>query len=801
MATYKRDEIQKLSIADTFKRFSSSENGLSDSEAEKRLSKYGYNEIVEKKKSSATLFLSKFYGAIPFMVEAIMLITFIIHDYKDFYIITALLFFNAIMSFIEEKRADNSIELLKKRITVNARVLRNGSWRVLQAKYLTVGDVIRVRIGDIVPADAKIIDSDGIEIDQSVLTGESGAITKKAGDLAYSGSVVREGEATCVVVAVGYSTYYGYTAKLVQEARTQSHLEKAIIDITKYMVGVDAIVVAAMFAFGIYSLHLSLLVMIPFVLVVLIASVPVALPAAFTVTMALGTERLVKKDILVSRLDSIEELSNMDIICFDKTGTLTENRLEVKEIAPSKGHSIEEVMAAAALASRKEDNDPIDMAVLTYAADHHITPNYKVVKFTPFQPKTKMSSAIVAKGRERFEVTKGAFNTILSKCDIDTRERKALAKKLEEFSLNEYRTIAVASSEGGKYKLLGIVAMYDKPRNDAKRLVGELRSLGIKIKMLTGDNLQIAKEVAKEVGIGDNIGDMNILRNKSDKELEDAIDKYDGFAEIFPEDKYTIVKMLQKRGYRVGMTGDGVNDTPALKQAEVGIAVENATDVAKSVAGIVLAKNGIEILVNAVKESRRIFERMITYTIVKVSKVIQIVFFIALVFSLLKLIPILPFELILLIFTNDIVNIAIATDNSEYSSSPDVWDIKSISLSSLVLGTFLLVLSFAFIPAAHYMKLSTPEFQTFVFLMFVVVDQFLVYAVRSRGHMWKSRPSGALVLSSIIGVTFAVAFAYFGIFIHSISAYAILLVIVLSFMLMMLFDWAKIYAYKAFKVR
>jgi H+-transporting ATPase len=788
-------------LNEVFDELKSSKNGLTDSEAKARLKKYGYNEIKEKKQSRLLKFLKRFYGPIPFMLEIVMVITFIIHDMKDFYVILALLIFNAIVSFLEENKADNAIELLKKRLSVSARVLRSDSWKITEARELVKGDIIRIRIGDIVPADVRIVDESSLEIDQSVLTGESMPVKKKAGDLAYSGSIVREGEATCVVVATGYDTYYGRTTQLVQIAGTKSHLESVIMKITRYLISFDAIIAVVIFAFGIFGIHESYATMVPFILIILIASVPVALPAAFTVTMALGTKRLAEKSVLVTKLDSIEETSTLNTICFDKTGTLTENKMEVKEIFPIGKHTKEEVLRAALLASRKEDNDPIDNAIIQYARESNVsTEGYVVREFFPFQPKTKMSSAKVLFKGKLITAMKGAYSVIQKVGNIDSGLHKAMQSKIDEFSRFNFRTIAVASGQK-KPEVLGIIALYDKPRDGVNRLIEELSSLSIDIKMLTGDNLQIAEEIAKEVGINKNIVDFSELKGKSAAQVEDEIEHSGGFAEIFPEDKYLIVKSLQKSNNRVGMTGDGVNDAPALKQADVGIAVENATDVAKSVAGIVLIKNGLNVIIDAVKESRKIFERMMTYAMLKIVKVIQIVLFIMIAFMLLKQIPILPFELILLIFTNDIVNITISTDNAEYSKKPDTWNMRSISHMSLALGAVALLLTLVFIPVGRYIEPTIGEFQTFIFFMFVVTDNLLLYSLRNRKYIWSTRPSKWLVVSSLVGISAGALIAHYGFFITPISLLSLLVVIALSFALILVFDLVKSIVYKGIGIR
>ncbi|MGC8568017.1 MAG: plasma-membrane proton-efflux P-type ATPase [Candidatus Micrarchaeia archaeon] len=776
-------------------------NGLSEEEAAARLAKNGYNEIVEKKESNTLKFLKKFYGPVPLMLEAVIIITYLLKDFNDMYIILVLLVFNAVVSFWEEYKADNSLELLKQRITVNARVLRSGKWVVKPSRELVVGDVIRIRLGDIIPADASIISESDLRIDQSVLTGESKPVSKNNGDTVYSGSIVTEGEALCEVTSTAMNTYYGHTVKLVQEAKTKSHLEKTIMNIVKYLIEMDFAIILLIIFFGLFVIKISMRDVLPFALTLLIASVPVALPAAFTVAMALGTEKLSKKSILVTNLNSIEEAASLNIICFDKTGTITENKLKVADVFVLDNYKKEEVVEAAMLASKIEDNDPIDTSIINYAAEIGVNSNAKLIKFTPFQPKTKMSSSIVSEGSIQYEVAKGALSKILELCTVNDLDKQLLENTVENFSKNMYRTIAVAKQFGSDFKLLGVIALYDKPRPDAKELISELHMLGVRTKMLTGDNLAIAKEIAKEVGIGDNIIDAKAFKESSTSELNDMIESADGFANIFPEDKYTIVKALQAKGYRVGMTGDGVNDAPSLKQAEVGIAVSNATDVAKSVAGILLTKDGIDVLVNAIKESRRIFERMMTYTIAKIGKIMQIVFFLTAMLLIFDKFAISAFDLILLIFTNDIVNIAISTDNANYSQKPDAWNVRNIIVVSIFFGLLLFAFSFVALPIAKAAALSVLGMQTLVFLMFDITDKEYIFAIREKLHMWKSRPSRWLVISSAIGIGFGALISYFGIMVAPIGLWPIALISLLSLVFILAFDYVKIFTYKFLNIR
>lgn len=790
------NEFRKMSIEEVFSRLGSSSKGLSREEAAKRLEKFGYNEIKEEKRSPALMFLSKFFGPVPLILWLIMLLSYLLKHMIDLYVVFALLLFNAAVSFAEEYKADESLELLKQRLTINVKVLRSGTWSIVPSRELVVGDIIRLRLGDIVPADVKIIESDGIECDESALTGESLPVPKGSGDLAYAGSLVKRGEATCIVVNTGADTFFGKTAKLVDTARPKSHIEMLILNIVKYLIAIDIIVVIAMFLYGVFVIKLGLDIILPFLLIVFVASVPVALPATFTVAMAFGTERLAKKSILVTKLEAIEEASTMDTLCMDKTGTLTENKIRVREVVPF-GASEEEVIKYASECSRVEDKDPIDIAILSYANEKRIRRG-KVLEFEPFDPSTKRSGAkVMDKGL--YYAAKGAPQVIEELCNLSKGERARIESAVEKLSLSGYRSIAVAKKEK-RWRFIGLIGLYDPPRKDAKELVNELKMLGVRPIMLTGDNIAVARSIASEIGFGSNIIDFS--KESKSRGFERLAKKADGFAGIYPEDKFKIIKSLQGRSNTIGMTGDGVNDAPALKEADVGIAVASATDVAKSAADLVLTESGIRVIVEAIKESRRIFERMVTYTIVKIVKIIQILAFVAIVFFAFKFVPILSTQLLLLIFTNDIINMAIATDNANYSYKPDAWKVRSIIFSSLIIGFLLMLEALLFVPISFSMlHLNVAEFQTLIFFVLSISDKFTIYNVREKRFFWKSRPSAALLASSIIGIAATFAISYYGIFMKGIGLLPISLALFVSFIFMFIIDLAKIYVFKKLEVR
>ncbi len=583
------EEAKKVSVKELLQKFSSGENGISSQEAEKRLSQYGYNEISEKKINPVIKFLRYLWGPIPWMIEIAAILSAIIRHWDDFAIIFALLVINAVVGFWEEHKAENAIELLKQKLALMARVLRDGKWIQLPARELVPGDVVRVRLGDIIPADIKLMEGDYLLVDESALTGESLPVEKHVSDIGYSGSIIRQGEMNAFVVSTGMNTYFGRTAKLVEEAKTRSHFQRAVIKIGDYLIRLDAVLVSIVFILAIYR-HESVLETLQFVLVLTIASIPVALPAVLSVTMAVGAIALAKKEAIVSRLVSIEELAGMDTLCADKTGTITRNELTVAEVRAFKGFKESDVLVMGALASREEDQDPIDNAILAKVKPvRHGMPAYKTVSFVPFDPVSKRTEATI-EGTDgaRFKVSKGAPQVIMELAankDVSSRVNEIVSG----FAAKGHRALGVAGTDSeGKWKYAGIIAIYDAPREDSAQVIKAAQSLGVNVKMVTGDHIAIAKQIASQVGMETNIVQASAFVDKPDSEAQEIVEKADGFAQVFPEHKYRIVQLLQSKGHIVGMTGDGVNDAPALKKADAGIAVAGATDAAKSAADIVL---------------------------------------------------------------------------------------------------------------------------------------------------------------------------------------------------------------------
>ncbi|MFP3164669.1 MAG: plasma-membrane proton-efflux P-type ATPase [Acidianus sp.] len=786
--------FEKMSIEETLTQLNTSLKGLTEKEAEERIKKYGYNEVKEKKESPVVKFLKKFWAPVPWMLEVTIVITYILGKYLDMYIILFLLVFNSIVSFIQERRAENAVELLKQKLNVKARVLRDGQWKVIPARLLVPGDVVHIRLGDIVPADIKLFEGE-VLVDQSALTGESVPVEKGKGNVVYSGSIIRRGEASGIVIATGAKTYFGKTTELVQTAKAESHLEKLIMNIVKYLIIVDVALVIALFVFSL-AVGVKLSDVLPFSLIVLIASVPVALPATFTIAMALGSQELARKGILVTRLTASEDAASMDVLNLDKTGTITENRMRVGDPIPAEGFTKEEVVKYAYMASDEASQDPIDTAVIACLRENNIAPgNYERLEFKPFDPSTKRTEALVKTENNVFRVVKGAPQVIAELAEVP--DLKNYYSTLEELSKRGYRTISVAiGDKEGKLKLVGILPLYDRPRKDSREFIEEIKRLNVKPKMVTGDNELIAREIARQVDIGDVICNINEIKKLEGKERIKKVEECDVFAEVFPEDKYFIVKTLQEGGHYVGMTGDGVNDAPALKQAEVGIAVANATDVAKASASMVLTHEGLTDIVEAIKTGRRIYQRMLTYTINKIIKTLQVVLFLTLSFFIVRFFVTTPFDVILLLFANDFVTMSIATDNVRYSQKPERLDAGKIVKASLILASLVVAESFFSLWLALYLRMSINEIHTFIFDMLVFTGQFTVYMVRERRSMWSSRPSNFLLISSIFDIIFISTISVLGILVYPIPLQYVLLILGVSFGFTVIFDRIKNISFK-----
>lgn len=743
--------------------------GLSEEEAQKRTSKFGFNEIPEKKESWIIKFLKKFWGLTAWMLELTMLVSFILGKYLDLYIIGALLLFNSILSFLQEEKASSVINSLKKSLQVEARVLRDGKWNTVPARELVPGDIVRVRTGDFVAADLKVV-AGKLESDQSALTGESMAVEKKENSVLYSGSIVKKGEASTIVLATGKKTYFGRTAQLVQIARPKLHMEEVISKVVTWLLAI-VILLLGLTILAQVARGGSLLEILPLTLILLVTAIPVALPAMFTLSMALGSIELAKQGVLVTRLTASEDVATMDTLCADKTGTITINRLTITNISPANGFAEEDVILYGALASQEANMDPIDLAFLTFARDKKLlNQEYEQKEFYPFDPRTKRTEAVVQRNNSSFRVMKGAVRKIAEFCGLKDEEIDKLEGSMGKLAGKGYRTLAVAISENTeKPRLAGLVAMYDTPRPDSIKLIQELKNLGISVKMLTGDALPIAREIANKVGIGENIVKAPDLKKYAKENLTKAseiAEKSDGFAEIYPEDKYIIVKSLQSKSHIVGMTGDGVNDAPALKQAEVGIAVSSATDVAKGSASVVLTSEGLSSIVDLIKTGRMIYQRIISWILNKIIKTFTIVVFVTLSFMFTGVFVVTAFDMVLLLFLTDFVTLSLATDKVRWSRKPNTWNITGLVEVAVVLGVITLIEHFGLLYIGlNYFGLqsSIPELNTFAFEMLFFSGIFTIFMVRERGHFWNSAPSRTVLLAIMLDMIFVMVISTVGI--------------------------------------
>src|SRR5213594_2283936 len=642
--------------------------GLTPADLQQRLSKYGPNALPEEKKSALSAFIAYFWGPIPWMIEAAAVMALIVGDWGDFTIIASLLLFNALLGFWEEHEASNALDALKSSLALKARALRGGKWEQVDARTLVPGDIIRLYLGDVVPADCKLIQGDYISIDQSALTGESLPVSKKSGEDAYSGSIVKQGEMVAVVTATGGNTFFGRTAKLVAGAGNVSHFQRAVMKIGNFLIILALVLVVILVTSRLFDMRghydrAVLLRLAEIVLILLVASVPVAMPAVLSVTMALGARMLARSKAIVSRLESIEELAGVDVLCSDKTGTLTQNKLTLGEAQPWTGTDAATLILMASLASRAADNDPIDLAIMAGLKDPAILKSYQQEKYVPFDPVDKRTEATIkdASGKV-FRVTKGAPQVILGLAKLSGAGLEKAQQAVNGFARRGYRTIGVAvSQDDGPWVFQGILPLLDPPRPDSKSTIAKARAYGVKVKMVTGDNVAIARQIALELDMGTNIqpatelfpGD--ITKGQIPLDAAEKIEQADGFAEVFPEHKYAIVKILQQNGHIVGMTGDGVNDAPALKQADVGIAVSGATEAARAAAALILTSPGLSVIIEGIAEARRIFERMTSYVLYRIAMTIAIMVFVVLASIYYHFFPLTAIMLIALALLDDVI--------------------------------------------------------------------------------------------------------------------------------------------------
>ncbi|HUI12246.1 MAG TPA: plasma-membrane proton-efflux P-type ATPase [Xanthobacteraceae bacterium] len=727
-------------------------SGLTNEEARRRLAELGPNAVSEAQPPRWRAYAAKYWSPVAWLLEGALVVEIGLGKYVEAAVIAGLLLFNATLGFVQEGRATTALALLKKRLAPTALARRDGAWVRLPAAELVPGDAITLSLGGLVPADARL-GSGSVVVDQSTLTGESIPVDKNPGDAVYAGSLVRHGRAVAEVVATGPRTYFGRTADLVRTAHARSTEQAAIFAATRNLAIVNAVVAAGMIAYA-FVMAFAPGDLVPLALTALLATIPAALPATFTVSAAFGAQSLARRGVLLTRLSAVHEAAALDVLCADKTGTLTRNELKVVDVVPFAGCDRARVLAFAALASSEADQDPIDAAVCAAAAvaPHRVAE--RLVRFVPFDPATKSSEALIVgqAGSER-RVIKGAFEMIAKAAELPDNARTVV----DGLGAQGQRVLAVAYGPPDAVRLVGLVAISDPPRDDSASLIAELKAMGVRTVMVTGDSATTATAIARQIGIE---GDTCSTDSLS---AESSVQSCGVFARVIPEMKFKLVRALQNAGHVVGMCGDGVNDAPALQQAQIGIAVSSATDVAKAAAGMVLTEPGLAGIVVAVREGRVGFQRLSTYTFNMLTKKIEIVLFLAIGLILTGRAVMTPVLMVLMLVTNDFLAMSLTTDRASPSPTPSQWRMSNITGAAIVLGVCKLAFSTAMLAMAKYwLGLGSAALQTFAFVTLVFGAQGLIYVLRERRHLWSSMPSRWVFVSSAVDIGIAVLLALTG---------------------------------------
>jgi H+-transporting ATPase len=805
--------------------------GLSASEAQRRLARYGYNEIEEKEEPLWHRVFRRFWGPIPWMIELAALLSAVVQKWEDLAIITVMLLVNAGLDFFQEHRALNALKALRQRLTAEIIVLRDGVFTTLPARELAPGDIIRLRIGNIVPADVQLLQGDYLLIDQSALTGESLPVSKKRSDMAYAGTVVKQGEMLAVVVNTAANTNFHTVVALVAKAglEARSHFQKMVIRIGDFLMVITVALVLLIVMVSLFR-HEAFLEIARFALVLTVAAIPVALPAVLSVTMAVGAMNLARRQAIVSRLTAIEELAGVDVFCSDKTGTLTRNEMQVAEPVVRSGYSEGELYEVAALASREENRDPIELPIFRHLEEKLPDVDwrgYRQLAFTPFDPIRKRTEAEIEKDGDRFIAMKGAAQVLLGMAELPEAEAADMVRQVDTLAAKGYRTLAVGRKRGdAPLDLLGLITLYDPPREDSKQIIADMRSYGVEVKMVTGDNLAIAREIGALLGLeprtlragqlsgaaanellalaevlstalyqrlkpevplrearrfaGEvmetvkSLYDTRLLEREfihtHESAIVEMIESVSIFAEVVPEDKYRIVDTLQKAGHIVAMTGDGVNDAPALKKADCGIAVSNATDAARGAADIILTAPGLGVINEAVKQARITFERMQSYATFRIAETVRIILFMTLSIVVFNFYPITALMIILLALLNDLPILAIAYDNTRVSAKPVRWNMSAMLTVSTVLGVTGVIGSFLLFFILREKGFSEQMIQSMLFLKLIVAGHSTLYITRTAGWFWRRPWPAPLLFSATFGTEIlGTLIAVYGIFMPPIG--------------------------------
>ncbi len=818
------DDLEKASLDTVYEKLSTSPEGLTSAEAKARIDKYGRNELVDKEASDLEKFLRFFWGPIAWMIEAAAILSLLMGHWADLTIILVLLFYNAISGFWQERKASDALAALKAGMAPKATALRDGEFAAIDAAEVVPGDVLRIKLGEVVPADVRFIDGEYISIDQAALTGESLPVSKKVGDEGYSGSIAKKGEMNAVVIGTGNNTFFGRTASLVASAGGEaSHSAKATAQIGDFLIITSVILCVILVGFELYRdivvqtawAWSDLADIARMVLVLLIASIPVAMPTVITITNSLGAQALARKKAIVSRLEAIEELAGVDILCSDKTGTLTKNILTLGDPILFDAKSNDELILAGALASEKGSEDAIDKAVSGGLKDPKALDGYKVTKFVPFDPVGKRTEGQVTDPQgTAMRYTKGAPQVIIELCKLDAETEAKGNKTVTDLAAVGMRALGVAASsdDGKTWSFLGILSMLDPPRDDSKQTIDSAKEHGLRVKMVTGDDVAIGSQISGQLGMGTHLiaaADMftkDMDMSHLPERITENVDRADGFGRVFPEHKYGIVHALQDRGHIVAMTGDGVNDAPALKQADCGVAVSGATDAARAAAALILTAPGLSTIIDAIEESRQIFQRIINYILFRVAMTLDIMFVVVLATVFFGFSPLTPVMIILIALLDDVPIMTIAYDNAKLPKQPVRWHMRLLLSVSAFMGVMAVAQTFGLLLIGmewlsnpqwqFWIELTQDQIQTAVFLQIVAGGHLLLFVMRSRGSMFSPPYPAAPMFWAIVGTQiFAVLLCGFGWFVTALPWTVIGLIWLYMLAWMIVLDWVKLALY------
>jgi len=764
--------------------------GLTGDEARRRLEEFGPNSVPETTLHPLARALANFWAPIPWMLEAAVVLELSLGKFIEGTIIAVLLVFNAVLGFFQEGRAQKTLAALKSRLALNASVRRDNVWAIIPAAGLVPGDIVKLSLGAVVPADVRLTEG-GILLDQSLLTGESIPIEAGIGFQTYAGALVRRGEAVAEVTATGGKTKFGRTAELVRTAHVVSSQQKAVLLVVRNLAMFNGVIILILVGYA-CILKLPLSEIIPLILTAILASIPVALPATFTLAASLGAQALAHLGVLPTRLSAVDEAASIDVLCADKTGTLTCNELKVTVVHPMSGFDEAHVLGLAALASSEGGQDSVDVAIRLAAAKTVVSDLPKLGKFVPFDPATKMSEATaVDQNGATLRIVKGAFAVVMSLAQA-VADSSEIANQLEA---QGFRVLAVGVGPSGAVKLAGMIALSDPPRGDSSQLITQLHELGVRIVMITGDAPVTAGIVARDIGLDGKVSPPGAI---SDSVRPEDFSVYAG---ILPEGKYNLVKAFQKSGHIVGMCGDGANDAPALRQAQMGIAVSTATDVAKSAAGIVLTKPGLSGIVASVNEGRVTFQRILTYTMNSITKKIVQVFFLVAGLIMTGHAILTPMLMVIIMLTGDLLGMSLTTDNVRPSPKPNVWRIGSLTIAGIFMGISELVFcTIVLFIGKFHLGFEIGTLQTLSFVAIVFGNQATTYLNRERKHLWSSTPSLWLIGSSVLDLLIASTLAICGIAMAPLPIFVVAGILVAAVVFAFILDFAKVQVFNRLRI-